>query len=141
MIGNHDMWALDGDRPEIWTSQGVENTIRSYGSRPMPNEHFDFLQSGQLWIELKDQVFVHGGFNLDISLSSRSAQTLVWDRTLLVTPQGQSFVRWRHASLPTSGGGFFCCCIGCNASPPDGVRYAVCGMRTASGMKMSNVED
>lgn len=49
----------------------------------MPKEHIDFLQNGQLWIELEGQVFVHGGFNPDISLSSHSAQYLVWDRQLL----------------------------------------------------------
>lgn len=87
VIGNHDMWTLDwalrGERPEIWTSQGGENTIRSYGGGPMPKAHIDFLKNGQLWIEIGDQVFVHGGFNPDISLSSHTAEALVWDRKLL----------------------------------------------------------
>ena len=87
VIGNHDMWALDwaihGDKPEIWTSQGGDRTIASYDGGPMPKAHIDFLKSGQLWIEIKDKIFVHGGFNPDISLSSHSAQALVWDRTLL----------------------------------------------------------
>ena len=86
VIGNHDMWALDwavrGDKPEIWTSQGGDRTIASYGGGGMPKAHIDFLKSGQLWIEIKDKIFVHGGFNPDISLSSHSAQTFVWDRTL-----------------------------------------------------------
>ena len=34
VIGNHDMWALGwalrGDKPEIWTSQGGDRTIASY---------------------------------------------------------------------------------------------------------------
>ena len=87
VIGNHDMWALDwalrGDKPEIWTSQGGDRTIASYNGSPMPKAHIDFLKNGQLWIERDDQVFVHGGFNPDISLSSHSAQALVWDRRLL----------------------------------------------------------
>lgn len=87
VIGNHDMWALDwavrGDKPEIWTSQGGNQTIASYGGGSMPKAHIDFLKNGQLWIEINDQIFVHGGFNPDISLSSHSAQALVWDRTLL----------------------------------------------------------
>lgn len=86
VIGNHDMWALDwavrGDKPEIWTNQGGDRTIASYGGGPMPKAHIDFLKSGQLWIKIKDKIFVHGGFNSDISLSSHSAQALVWDRTL-----------------------------------------------------------
>ena len=86
VIGNHDMWALDwavrGDKPKIWTSQGGNQTIASYGGGPMPKAHIDFLKNGQLWIEIKDKIFVHGGFNPDISLSNHNAQTLVWDRTL-----------------------------------------------------------
>jgi serine/threonine protein phosphatase 1 len=87
VIGNHDMWTLDwalrGDKPEIWTSQGGDQTIASYNGGPLPKEHIDFLKNGQLWIEIEEQVFVHGGFNPDVPLSSHSAQSLVWDRKLL----------------------------------------------------------
>ncbi len=87
VIGNHDMWTLDwalrGDKPEIWTSQGGDRTIASYGGGLMPKTHIGFLKNGHLWIEVNDQIFVHGGFNPDIALSSHSAQALVWDRTLL----------------------------------------------------------
>ena len=86
VIGNHDMWALDwavrGDKPKIWMSQGGDRTIASYGGGCMPKAHIDFLKNGQLWIEVNNQIFVHGGFNPDISLSNHNAQTLVWDRTL-----------------------------------------------------------
>ncbi len=89
VIGNHDMWVLDwalrGDKPEIWTSQGGVRTIFSYNGGPMLQAHIDFLKGGRLWIERDEQVFVHGGFNPDISLASNSAQTLVWDRSLLDT--------------------------------------------------------
>ena len=57
--------------------------MASYNGGPMPQAHIDFLKGGKLWIERDEQVFVHGGFNPDISLSSHSAQTLVWDRKLL----------------------------------------------------------
>lgn len=86
VIGNHDMWVLDwalcGDKPEIWTSQGGSQTIASYDGS-MPKAHIDFLKNGKLWIERDNQVFVHGGFNPDILLSSHSAEALVWDRRLL----------------------------------------------------------
>ncbi|MDO8662951.1 MAG: hypothetical protein Q7K98_07025 [Candidatus Omnitrophota bacterium] len=49
----------------------------------MPKAHVDFLKNGHLWLEVDGQIFVHGGFNPDIPLSSHSAQTLVWDRMLL----------------------------------------------------------
>ena len=89
IIGNHDMWALDwalrGESPDIWTSQGGNRTKESYGGAPMPKTHVDFLKSGHLWFEIGDQIFVHGGFNPDIPLSSHSADDLVWDRMLLDT--------------------------------------------------------
>ncbi|MBU1044235.1 MAG: metallophosphoesterase [Candidatus Omnitrophica bacterium] len=87
VIGNHDLWVLDwalrGYKPEIWISQGGIQTMFSYSGCPMPQRHIDFLKGGQLWIERDEQVFVHGGFNPDISLASHSARELVWDRTLL----------------------------------------------------------
>ena len=87
IIGNHDVWALDwalrGKKPEIWTSQGGENTIRSYAGGPMPKEHIDFLKGGKFWREIGSQLFVHGGFSPDIPLLTHDVQTLVWDRDLL----------------------------------------------------------
>lgn len=87
VIGNHDMWALDwalrGDKPKIWTSQGGDRTIASYNGGSMPDTHIAFLKSGQPWIEHNEQVFVHGGFNPDVSLSSHNIEALVWDRRLL----------------------------------------------------------
>jgi len=95
VIGNHDMWALDwalrGEKPEIWTSQGGDRTIASYNGGPMPKEHIDFLKNGHLWVEFKDRLFVHGGFDPNLPLSKHKAETLVWDRELL------DMARERHA--------------------------------------------
>jgi len=87
IIGNHDMWALDwalrGDKPEIWTSQGGDRTMASYNGGPMPQTHIDFLKSGHLWLEVRNKLFVHAGFVPDLPLEQNSAQVLVWDRDLL----------------------------------------------------------
>jgi len=87
IIGNHDMWALDwalrGDKPEIWTSQGGDRTMASYNGGPMPQTHIDFLKSGHLWLEVGNKLFVHAGFVPDLPLEQNSAQVLVWDRDLL----------------------------------------------------------
>ncbi len=100
IIGNHDMWALDwalrGDMPEIWTSQGGDRTIASYNGGPIPKAHIEFLKNGQLWLEINDQIFVHGGFNPDISLTSHNAQALVWDRVLLDTALKKHLNRCGH---------------------------------------------
>ena len=87
VIGNHDLWSLDwalrGDKPEIWTSQGGDRTIASYNGGPMPQAHIDFLKNGRPWLELDGRIFVHGGFDPAVPLLSHDVQTLVWDRNLL----------------------------------------------------------
>lgn len=87
VIGNHDIWALawalKGDMPEIWTSQGGNRTMASYNGGPMPQAHIDFLKNGQLWIEIDNKIFVHAGFVPDLPLEQNNAHLLVWDRDLL----------------------------------------------------------
>ena len=87
IIGNHDLWALDwaarGDQPEIWTSQGGDRTIASYGGGPMSQAHIDFLKDAHLWIEFENKLFVHGGFDPKKPMSQQTLQTLVWDRDLV----------------------------------------------------------
>ena len=87
IIGNHDMWALDwatrGDKPEIWTSQGGDQTIASYGGGPMPPEHVDFLKSGQLWLEFDNKLFVHGGIDPNKRMEKQGLNRLTWDRDLV----------------------------------------------------------
>ncbi len=45
IIGNHDFWALGwatrNEIPEIWTSQGGDQTMASYGGGPMPQTHIN----------------------------------------------------------------------------------------------------
>lgn len=89
VIGNHDVWALNwalrGDKPEIWTTQGGTQTMASYNGGPMPQAHIDFLRNAHLWLEVGDQLFVHGGFNPDAKLQKQTAEFLTWDRSLLTT--------------------------------------------------------
>ncbi len=87
ILGNHDLWALDwalkGLTPEIWTTQGGSQTMASYDGGPMPQVHIDFLRNAHLWLEIGDQLFVHGGFNPDARLQKQNAAFLTWDRSLL----------------------------------------------------------
>ncbi len=105
IIGNHDQWALDwalrGDKPKIWTSQGGDRTMASYNGGSMPQAHIDFLKSGHLWLELDGRLFVHGGFYPNILLNEQTAQTLMWDRDLLD-------MAWKHhkAGVNEKFGGF-----------------------------------
>lgn len=94
ILGNHDAWALDwarkGERPWLWTSQGGDNTIRSYGGGPMPREHVEFLAGARPWLKLGGQAFVHGGFDPGLPLDVQPAGFLMWDRDLLAR------ARWAH---------------------------------------------
>ena len=87
VIGNHDLWALDwalrGVAPEIWTSQGGNRTIASYGGERMPQAHIDFLKGGKPLIDSGKMLFVHGGYNPDSKLEKQKLEFLTWDRTLL----------------------------------------------------------
>ncbi|MBI3602445.1 MAG: metallophosphoesterase [Candidatus Omnitrophica bacterium] len=87
IIGNHDVWALDwalrGDKPDIWTSQGGAGTILSYSGGPVPQTHVDFLKNAHPWLEVGKKLFVHGGFDPRIPLAQQSLEKLVWDRDLL----------------------------------------------------------
>ncbi len=87
IMGNHDLWALDwgkrGEKPEIWTTQGGDQTIASYGGGPMPQTHIDFLKNAHAWVEWEDKLFVHGGFDPQQPISKQSLEFLVWDRDLL----------------------------------------------------------
>jgi len=89
VIGNHDIWALDwaltGAQPDIWTSQGGIQTIASYNGGPMPAEHRDFLLHAVPYLELDGRLFVHGGCNPAVDLARQTAESLVWDRSLIQT--------------------------------------------------------
>ena len=95
IIGNHDFWVLDwmlnGDKPVLWVTQGGESTMESYGflvaseGFPMlPVAHIDFLKSGvPLYIDSKNRVFVHGGFDRKKDVWEQDQQVFMWDRELI----------------------------------------------------------
>ena len=86
IIGNHDLWALGwatrNETPEIWTSQGGDQTMASYGGGPMPQAHIDFLRNAHLWIESENKLFVHAGINPTKRIEKHGLEYLTWDRNL-----------------------------------------------------------
>ena len=90
--GNHDDWweawvynpVL---QPHIWTSQGGNSTLESYGGQFPPDSHKQFCKEMKPYhIDEKDNVFVHGGFPTarveELELGYPSRGTLWWDRTM-----------------------------------------------------------
>ncbi len=88
ILGNHDIWAYnwgkEGDREDLWISQGGWNTVKSYNFK-MPKEHIDFFERGNLWVEdeERDILFVHGGLDPQSKAEGQPSNILLWDRNLI----------------------------------------------------------
>jgi len=90
IAGNHDRllmdYAISGAMPAIWVTQGGFATLDSYEGKPIPIEHVDLLKNALYYYELDNNLFVHGGIDLNIKdISHQNAHTLTWDRNLLNT--------------------------------------------------------
>lgn len=95
ILGNHDYWMLRwfliGASPEIWTSQGGWSTIDSYlnknNCREIPLGHIHLFQSvaKPYYIDDKNRIFVHGGFDRKKPIQGQSVEFLMWDRELIQT--------------------------------------------------------
>ena len=90
--GNHDKWFIDyimyDKKPSIWTIQGGEATLRSYNNN-VPDTHKSFfLSSIYYYIDNKNNIFIHGGFDKNIKDIKEYAGTdkgkhnILWDRDL-----------------------------------------------------------
>ena len=88
ILGNHDefakRWILDytSYRAPIWTTQGGEATIKSYGFEERPKGHKEFFQNLKYYYELDNMLFVHGGYNPQQPIENQYGQKLMWDREL-----------------------------------------------------------
>lgn len=70
---------------DLWTSQGGEMTIHSYGGsyKNVPDNHYKLLKDAPIYyIDSKDRLFVHGGFIPDQKLKETDPWVLMWDRSL-----------------------------------------------------------
>lgn len=90
VIGNHDYWTLcwmnSGETPDIWTSQGGQNTLKSYGesTENVPSEHRTLLRTGNVaYLDEQNRLFVHGGIDPNKTLAKQDFQEVMWDRDLL----------------------------------------------------------
>jgi serine/threonine protein phosphatase 1 len=88
ILGNHDFWALEwmreGDKEEIWLSQGGEATVHSYKDN-IPISHIEFLEKAHHYFQLENKLFVHAGIDTQMPLEKQSLQILLWDRSLART--------------------------------------------------------
>lgn len=79
-------WYLGLGSPLIWTSQGGTVSMKSYGNNPdnVPKTHRDFFRKSlKYYIDDKNRLFVHGGFDITKPIEKQTAETLVWDRDII----------------------------------------------------------
>jgi len=102
IIGNHDLWAIKywvdesyrfGEDPNIWLSQGGNQTKLSYGYELPPKEHIKLLQESPLYLEtVNGNVYVHGGIDPNQrDLSKQTRDTITWDRQLMESAWNKHF--------------------------------------------------
>jgi len=87
VMGNHDWWAYQwitkGAKPFEWTSQGGEATLKSYKDG-VPDSHIALLRNSHYkYIDDKNRLFVHGGFDWRKSILDNNSETLMWNRQLI----------------------------------------------------------
>ena len=89
--GNHDQFLIDDGfinkryHKRIWTSQGGKATIKSY-AKGVPEAHKQFfLNSVYYFIDDKNRLFVHGGFDVwnNKTVQETPPILLMWDRDII----------------------------------------------------------
>lgn len=86
IMANHDEWYRDwlrqGSMEYLWLSQGGQATLQSVDYK-FNQSHLDLLhQAIPYYADEQNRIFVHGGFNLNYSLSEQTIDDLMWDRDM-----------------------------------------------------------
>lgn len=103
IIGNHCIWTLNwirtGEELPVWTHQGGYATMGSYGfdRRNVPTAHKELFENAlPYYIDEKNRVFVHGGFNPIVPIENQKTEFLVWDRTIIKYAQHHTIKQFDH---------------------------------------------
>lgn len=87
--GNHDQWLINwfsGENADpMWLCQGGKVTMDAYvRNESKISEHWKFLKRSRLYfIDDENRIFVHGGFDPNVSIEKNEADYLLWDRTFI----------------------------------------------------------
>jgi len=86
-IGNHDWWLMQfllyGHTPNIWTSQGGYASMESYvNNKHLIEKHRDFYKKQPYYVELDNNLYVHGGINGYQDIKDQDPHDLMWDRDM-----------------------------------------------------------
>lgn len=96
IMGNHDFWLYEwlkfGASPLIWTEQGGRATLKSYIERAEQDgletqkKHLRLLERAKdYYLDDKNRLFVHGGFDWHTPIEDNEPYFLRWDRHAYAT--------------------------------------------------------
>jgi serine/threonine protein phosphatase 1 len=91
IMGNHDLWLYEwlkfGTSPDIWTQQGGQATIDAYirrfekeGNQFAKSHEYFLHKAPHYYIDEKNRLYVHGGFNWHIPIEENEPYDLRWNR-------------------------------------------------------------
>lgn len=103
VVGNHDLWFLGwihgGAEIPLWTNQGGFNTLESYQftRENVPRAHMELIENAvTYYIDKKNNIYVHGGFNPLVPIQNQTTEFITWDRTLIQYAREHPIKRYRH---------------------------------------------
>ncbi|RMF10860.1 MAG: serine/threonine protein phosphatase [Candidatus Neomarinimicrobiota bacterium] len=88
LAGNHDEWTArwmeSGEVQPIHAVQGGQATVASY-REGIPAEHLSFFQKAKpYFLDEKNRLYLHAGFEPDIPLEQQQLSVFTWDRSLFM---------------------------------------------------------
>lgn len=85
--GNHEQMCLDAFASSEgsltwkgWLLNGGANTLESYGSPTIPEEHLQWMKQLPLYVDLGDAWLVHAGVNPNLPIELQGASEFCWIR-------------------------------------------------------------
>jgi serine/threonine protein phosphatase 1 len=118
--GNHDAWALGwmltGGELPVWVHQGGYATMRSYDYdfKSVPKRHICFLDNAvPFWIDTKQRIYVHGGFDPNIPMWKQEEHDLMWNRKLIDYARNEKIVDFNHVFVGHTSTQFIKCDTNC----------------------------
>lgn len=106
ILGNHDVWALQwmktGTELPIWVHQGGYATMESYNFdwESVPQKHILLLQQSiPYYIDINNNLYVHGGFDPDKPINIQDPYDLTWDRDIIDYARLKPIPNYNHVFI------------------------------------------
>jgi serine/threonine protein phosphatase 1 len=102
--GNHDYpwfydWITKGIEVPVWTHQGGLATMESYDFdwKSVPRAHKKLIENMlPYFVDEKNNLYVHGGFNPRAPIENQKPEFLTWDRTLIKYARSHIIKKYNH---------------------------------------------